>query len=422
MALVMVGLSHKSAPLELREALALDHERKSRAYQELKQGDLEELVLLSTCNRVEAYAFCEDAKESEGQLRKWFENLDASRSYQTRKSLSSLEDDEALWHLLQVAGSLDSMVVGESQILGQVKEAYEDAVQGKAIGPYFHGLFQRIFSAAKEVRTDTELGKHPASVPSVAVQLAGRLFGSLEGRRAALVGAGKMAELVAEHLKGAGIGHLDVLNRSLSKAKDLAKRFGGEALSLGQLSTALAKSDVAVFSAASKEALLTSAEAKKLFESRSGAPMLMIDIAVPRNVEASVKDIESAYLYNVDDLGKLAEEHKERRLEASREAKSILRRRYYEIREWMASSKVNPVIKGLAEHFEGLRKTEWEKQASKLKHLDSKDLAQVEYLTQALVKKILDQPIRNLKASLKEGHAAIHVKSLETLFSLKDED
>jgi glutamyl-tRNA reductase len=421
MGLIMVGLSHKSASLELREALVLDAARLEAAYQELRSKEFSEILLLSTCNRVEVYANHASHEEGEKQLRIWLEGLKPERSQQVHKSLLSAHEDEALWHLMQVAASLESMVVGESQIFGQVKRAYEDAVGHKAVGPFFHGLFQRVFAAVKEVRTHTELGRHAASVPSIAVQLAERLFGELEEKSALLVGAGEMAELTAEYFKSAGVKRLMVCNRSLPRAKELAKKFNGEAHSLEQLADCLKEADLAVFSASVSEPLLDRALAARIFQERGDRPQLMMDIAVPRNVAADVKGLESAYLYNIDDLSKIAEEHKEKRLEASREAKSMLRKRYYEIREWVGSERVNPTIKALTQRMEALRKAEWEKHAGKLQHLKPEDLERVEYITEALVRKILNTPIKRLKASLQDGHIARHVESLETLFELEDE-
>lgn len=420
MALVMVGLSHKTAALDLRETLALDEARLASAYPELKAQGMDEVLLLSTCNRVEAYVSSDAPEEAEKGLRAWVEGLSPARSSQVKKSLVAAHEDEALWHLMQVAASLDSMVVGESQILGQVKQAYEEAVSRKTVGSFFHGVFQRVFSAVKEVRTHTDLGRHAASVPSVAVKLAERLFGELEGKCALLVGAGEMAELTAEHLKGSGVKRLIICNRSAAKARDLAKKFGAEAMPLEQLEAALVSADVVVFSTASPEPLLDKNLAARVFSARHGAPQLLVDIAVPRNISADVKDLEPAYLYNVDDLSALAEEHREKRLEASREAKSMLRKRYYEIREWIGTQRVNPTIKALSEHVEALRKAEWEKQSAKLGHLAPKDLERLELMTQALVKKILNTPIVRLKDSLKDGRVARHVESLETLFDLKE--
>jgi glutamyl-tRNA reductase len=423
MSLLMVGLSHKTAPLELREALALDEARSRQAYEDLKSsGHFRDLVLLSTCNRVEVYAWSAQPEEAQKTLKHWMEGLDSARASQVRKSLQVSEDDEALWHLLQVAASLDSMVLGESQILGQVKQAYQQAVDEDAVGSFFHGLFQKVFAAAKEVRSSTELGRHPASVPSIAVSLAERIFGELSAKSALVVGAGEMAELTADYLKSSGVEKITFCNRSLSKAKDLAKHFSGEALPLERLEEALASADVAVFSTSAQEPLLDASMAEAVSKRRHGKAQLYLDLGVPRNIDPAVKKLEPAYLYNMDDLSQMSEEHREKRLDASREARSMLRRRYYEIREWIGAARLNPTLASLTKKMEALRQAEWEKQSPKLKHLKPEDLERVEYLTQALVKKILNTPLGRLKESLKTGRVASHVESIEALFDLKEED
>lgn len=421
MPLLMVGLSHKHASLELREALALDDTRKHSAYREFKATELfRELVLLSTCNRVEAYAWTDRPVEGEKQLRAWLESLNKDKAAQVRKSLQVAADDEALWHLMQVAASLDSMILGEAQILGQVKQAYQKAVDHKAVGSFFHGLFQKVFAAAKKVRSSTELGRHAASVPSIAVNLAERLFGDLTGKSALVVGAGEMAELTADYLKSAGISRLAFCNRSQPKARELARRFSGAALPLEKLEDALVEADIVIFSTSAPSYLVTLNLAEAALKKRRWTPQFYFDMAVPRNVDPKIEKLESVYLYNLDALSQMAEEHREKRLNASREARFVLRHSFYEIREWIGAARLNPTIEALTKRVEELRKLEWEKQVSKLGHLAAKDLERVEYLTKALAKKILNTPIGRLKDSHKNGRVASHVKSLEVLFDLKE--
>jgi glutamyl-tRNA reductase len=422
MALMMVGLSHKTAPLDLREKLALDSERAREALKLLKNGPgLSDLVLLSTCNRVEAYVFSHDEAGDERKVRRFLEDMAPEKAAQLDKALVSLRGEEALWHLLQVAASLDSLVLGESQILGQVKEAYELAHQAGAVGPFFHGLFQRVLAAAKEVRSSTDLGRYPASVPSIAVNLAERIFGDLREKKALVVGAGEMAVLTAEYLHASGVGRITFCNRTQARAAELARRFGGQLARFEDLAGALAEADIAVYSTGAQTPLLTVELAKESFARRHGAPQLYLDIAVPRNVEAAVKKLEPAYLYSMDDLGQIAEEHREKRLAASREAELLLRRRFDEIREWISAAKVAPTIAGLSEKFEALRAAEWEKQKGKFAHLAPKDLEKIEYLSSAVMKKILHLPIHKLRGASREGRAAEMVDALERLFELKED-
>jgi glutamyl-tRNA reductase len=421
----MLGLSHKTAAVELREALALGGEAfLDQAFGPLRQAGLvDELVLLSTCNRVEAYAVSSRPEEAEAALRKAFEQKAGDRAAQARKALGALYGDEMLWHLLEVAASLDSMVLGEAQILGQVKDAYEMAVQANAVGPVFHGLFQRVFAAAKEVRTRTEIGQHAASVPSIGVQLAERLFGDLSERCALVLGAGEMAELTAEHLRSGGVKRLLFCNRSLAKAKELAKRFSGEAYGLDTLADQLPLADVVVCSTGANTYVLTQALAEAGLKARHMKPQLLIDIAVPRNIDPLCGKLENAYLYNLDDLSQLAGEHREKRLAASHSAGTILKHRMRDLKEWIAAGQVVPTVSRLSRHFEAVRQGEWERLQGKLAHLDPKDRERVEALTKSLAQKLLHQPVKALKQAAAAGERSAElVESTELLFGLKDEE
>ena len=368
MALVVVGVSHHTAGVELREALALD-QRLDGAFQDLKASGLDEVVLLSTCNRVEAYGVADDAHLGAGRLRGFFEALAPGRQPQVRKALYSAVDEDMLWHLLRVSSSLDSMVLGEAQILGQVKQAYERAVEASAVGPVFHGLFQRVFAAAKDVRNSTEIGRHPASVPSVAAQVAERIFGDLKGRAVLVLGSGEMAELTAEHLVSSGADRLIFCNRSLPKARELARRYKGRALGLDELGAALTEADVLVCSTSAPQPLVRAEAAQAAQQARHQRPQLFIDISVPRNIEPGVGDLEHVYLYNLDDLDALAAEHRGRREEASREAEALLKRSLGGIRDWMAASRVAPTLGRLSAHFESVRAAEMARSASRSSRL-----------------------------------------------------
>jgi len=422
MALVMASVSYKNASVDLREALALDGRLEQGYAQLLAHEAVDEAVLLSTCNRVEAYVSSPAPEAAAQRLRAFFEGLAPGRAAQTRKALVQGQDDETLWHLLQVASSLDSMVLGEAQILGQVKQAYEAGVQAGAVGPVFHGLFQRVFAAAKQVRSETEIGKHPASVPSVAVQLAGRVFSDLAGHQILILGAGEMAELCAEHLVSAGAASPVFCNRSLPKAKELAKRFKGQAHGLDALPSLLAAADVVLCSSGAPDYLLRAPEVEAALAER-GRPQLLIDISVPRNIDPAVASLEAAYLYNLDDLDRLAGEHRAKRLAASREAEVLLKHRLRDLREWMAVARIAPTVKRLSGHFEALRSGELKKAEAKLKHLSPQDRQAVEALTKALTAKLLHTPLSRLKQQAGTGaKASVLVQGVEQLFGLDPED
>ena len=423
MALLVAGVNYKNAPLDLREALALDH-RLAASYAGLRQaGGFQELVLLSTCNRVEAYALAPDGPRAEQQLRDFFEALAPARASQVRKALQASHDEAMLWHLLQVAASLDSMVLGEAQILGQVKQAYEQAVKHGSVGPVFHGLFQRVFAAAKQVRSDTEIGRRPDSIPSVAVQLAERLFGELKGHSVLVLGAGDMAELCAEHLASAGAAQLQFYNRSLPKARELAKRFHGAAFGLDELPQGLVQADVVVCSSGAPDYLIRPMDVERAQDGRHRQAQMYIDISVPRNIDPAVAALQNVYLYNLDDLDQLAGEHREMRLAASHEAEVLLKHRLRDLREWLAASRVLPTVKRLSEHFEAVRSAELERSRAKLAHLAPKDQERVEALTKAIVQKLLHTPLSRLKQQAAKPDGASHlVEGAERLFDLDREE
>lgn len=417
----MLGLNHRQAPVELREALALEGSL-AQAYGRLKGGGVEELVLLSTCNRVEAYAVSAEPERAERRLRAFFEERAGARAGQARKALQTLHGEAMLEHLLHVAASLDSMVLGEAQILGQVKEAYDAAVEARAVGPTFHGLFQRVFAAAKEVRTRTEIGQHAASVPSIAVQLAERIFGDLEGRCALILGAGEMAELTAEHLHSAGCKPLLFANRSLAKAQSLAKRYNGEAHAFEGLEAVLARADVLLCSTGASGYVLGPEAAAQALQARGNQAQLYVDIAVPRNLDPAIGELENAFHYDLDDLNGLAEEHREKRLQASHAAEVILRHRLRELKEWLAAARVVPTVSRLSAHFEAVRSAELERHLGKLAHLAPKDRERVEALSRALTAKLLHGPVSRLKQQAAQGgRSAELIQSVEELFGLDGE-
>jgi glutamyl-tRNA reductase len=425
MPLIVVGLSHKTAPLEIREKLALDEAGQAKAYSQLKRHrHLNEMVFLSTCNRVEVYAWADSAADGWERLREFFSGLHAGPQEILQKALYQYEGDATLWHLLQVASSLDSMVLGEAQILGQVKSAYEMAVGQKVVGSRFHGIFHRVFKAAKDVRTRTDIGRFSASVSTVAVELASRLFNDLTTRSALLVGAGEMGRLTAEHLHGAGLKELTIANRSLGHADDLARKVQAKTVDLTGLSGALAEADVVICSTASPEALLTLPMVKAALTARRLAPMLLIDLSVPRNIHPDVDSLEQVYLYNIDDLQQLAGQHRDKRAAAGLQAEELLKRHQAEISTWMGSRRLTPAVAALTGKVEALRAAEWAKIKPKLAHLPKKDQERIEHLTRSLAAKILSTPLSRLKrsAGAEETLLRAQVQTLNELFGLEGEE
>jgi glutamyl-tRNA reductase len=418
MALLMAGVSHKTASLELREALALET-RAEECERALKACGFDEWIWLSTCNRVEVYASTGESAAA-GRLTEFFAGLAPTRGPQIAKALHVAADDEALWHLLKVACSLDSMVVGEAQILGQVKRAYERGVRSGSVGPVFHGVFQRVFAAAKMVRSETAVGRTPAGIPGVAAQTAARIFGDLAGRKVLVVGAGETAERTAEHLEAAGANSFTFCNRSLPKARELARRHRGKAVELDALDTVLVEAELVVASVLCQSPLIK-ASALRAAQKHRKHRRLLLDLGVPRNIEAAAGDVDQVVLRDLDALESEASAHRVERERAAREAESILRHRMRELRDHLAAARVTPTIRRLGERFEEVRASETAKaRRRKLARLDEKDFREVEALSRALVAKLLHAPLDRLKrgAAGDPKDLAPLVRGVEELFRL----
>ena len=323
MPLQILGLNHNTAPLEIREQVVFSGEDVQRALQSLKALDgVDEAVLLSTCNRTEFYVMTDDGGREE--LRAWLKDhreLDDSFN----DSLFTLREEDAIRHIFRVACGLDSMVLGEPQILGQLKDAFRHAQQAETLGRRLSLLLQHTFGVAKKIRTDTEIGVSPVSVASAAVSLANQFFANFKKHTALLVGAGVTIELVAKHLTKKQIGRLFVANRNVDRARELAGKFGGFALPLSEIEGTLPEADILITSTAASEPIITVEQMKEALKARKHKPIFAVDIAVPRDIEAGVADLNDVYLYSIDDLDKVIQEG-----QGNREAAAVLADRLLE--------------------------------------------------------------------------------------------
>jgi glutamyl-tRNA reductase len=336
MPIAIVGISHKTAALPIRERFALDEARLGQLYAGLpSEVGVDEMVVLSTCNRTEIMVPL--AAQSSAQVKQLdlaMRRMDRGQGALPKGSLYLLRGKPALQHLLEVSAGIDSQVLGETQILGQVKEAYQRSVERHLVGALFHGLFQRAFRAAKEARTHTDLGRYPASVPSVALELARRAFPKLEERSVLLLGAGEMGQLTADLLKRRGVGSVLVCNRTLERARFLAQRFGGGVLPFTRLAAGLATVDLVVCCASASEALVTLSMARMAVKGRGGEPLVLIDLSVPRGVDPQVSHLPGALLHDLDSLQGIAHEHQQRRAVAGERARGLLERHAQSILDW----------------------------------------------------------------------------------------
>lgn len=419
-ALFVAGLSHHTAPVEVREQLALEGDKVREILVDLTgTGLLAEAMILATCNRVEVYGVAELPGEARRAV---FERLGSQRGFAfdaIEPILYTKAEDEAVAHVFRVASSLDSMIVGEPQILGQVKDAFALAQTAGTVGPVLHALMSQAFGVAKKVRSETEIGRLAVSVSFAAVELARKIFGRLEGKAVLLIGAGEMGELAARHLIDQGAQPVYVANRTWSRAQALARDFAGIAVRFEDLDATMALVDIVITSTAAPEPLVRAAAVRPLLQARRERPLFFVDIGVPRNVEAAVNDLDNAFCYDVDDLRSVVEANlRERQKEAAR-ALAIVERDVERFVARLAELEVVPTIVSLREKLEAIRRAELERALGRLPGADDETRRVMEALSQSIVNKVLHAPTVKLRDSSRAGHGARFIELVSEIFGLK---
>jgi glutamyl-tRNA reductase len=421
MELVVVGLNHNTAPIQLRECLAFPENKMEDALHKVRTlRSVKENMIVSTCNRVEVYAATRETHKAILDLKLFLSQYHGLPLKEFEKNLYSFMGQEAVKHIFRVASSLDSMVVGEPQILGQIKSAYEMAVESKTSGLILHRLLHRAFHVAKRVRTETKIGDSAVSVSSVAVQLAQKIFETLEKKAVLLIGAGEMCELAARHLVSGGVEKVWVTNRTYERAVSLAQEFKGGAIPFYEMSQGLKKVDIVISATDSPEYLIRHDQMVKMIKERKQKPIFFIDIADPRNIEPSVGNIENIYLYNIDDLKKVADENIKDRGKEAQKAEAIVQDEVIKFVSWYHSLEVTPTIVALRNKFEEIRKKELEKTLALHPNLSDKEKKSLEALTSAIINKILHSPSTLLKQSNEEAMTDSYLDILRTLFQLPE--
>ncbi|MGA3225091.1 MAG: glutamyl-tRNA reductase [Acidobacteriaceae bacterium] len=404
MNIVLLGLNHKTAPIELRERLAIGPLQLEDATRSLMQapGVLEGMIL-STCNRVELLTSQEpnapDLLEFVGSYFDIEPKVLTPHMYEYRQ-------ENAVRHLFRVACSLDSMVIGEPQILGQVKSSYLAARSAGAIRGHLDKVLQRAFVVAKRVRSETQIGSSSVSIASVAVELARKIFGSLEGKKVLLVGAGKMSEQAARHLLAQGAGAVLVANRTYERAAQLAQRFGGRAIQFDDLYAHADQADIIITSTGSARPVFRREHAQHFLQQRRGRPMFFIDIAVPRDVDPEVNKLDGIFLYDIDDLQSVAGSHLKERGKEAELAEAMILAEVDKYQRRLHALNVAPEIVRFQQSVEEMRRAELRRLASRLQSLSPEQQAAVEALTRGLVNKFLHQPVQAIKAAASEGNSA----------------
>ena len=415
MSLVLIGVNHKTAPIALRERLAISREALPEATRALAAfPGVNECMILSTCNRVELLAVVQPSAVDLASFLGQHFGLDPA---QLTPHLYVHRDREAVEHLFRVAASLDSMVVGEPQILGQVKEAFQAARAAGTVAGQLEHLLQSAFAAAKKVRSETEIGANSVSIASVAVELARKIFGSLQGRTVLLVGAGKMSELAARHLVQQGVGTILVANRTLERAERMAAEFGGSVVPIEQLYDAASQADIVISSTSAPHAIFKLEHGQAFLRRRRNRPMFFIDLAVPRDVDPAMGELEGIFVYDIDDLQQVAAEHMAGRSHEASDAEALIAAEVERFHQWHLAVNAAPAIVALQHQAEEICQAELKRVQSRLGSLSAEQAAAVEALTHGLVNKLLHPPMQALKRAARENDAA-RMEALCEIWSL----
>ena len=403
MSLVVVGINHRTAPVEVRERVVFEPARVPEALRELASlPEVSESVIVSTCNRTELYCVTTDGTAELGQWLERYHQLGSSIHH----CLYQLADMRAVAHAFSVASGLDSMVLGEPQILGQLKDAYRTAQESGTTGPVLNRLFQATFSVAKRVRTETQIGANAVSVASAAVAMAKTVFASFENRTALLVGAGETIALAARHLHADGLRRMIVANRSIDRARELAGEFQGFAIELDDIPAHLREADIVIASTASPNAIITREMAALALRARKRRPIFMVDIAVPRDIEPEVSELEDVYLFTIDDLQSVVNENMENRRQAAREADQLIASEVDRFELQLRTRGAAPTIRRLREEAEHARRHTLEQARRMLAHGRSTDEV-LEFLSTTLTNRLIHAPSQRLRDAAESGDAEI---------------
>jgi len=417
--LFVSGLSHKTAPIAVREQLAVEEDKLREILVDVHgAGVLSEVVILSTCNRVEVYGVADVPGEARALA---FRRLGQHRGVdlaQVEPLLYTKSGTEAVQHCFRVAASLDSMLLGEPQILGQVKDAFALAQDCQAVGPLLHHLWTQAFAVAKKVRTETELARHAVSVSYAAVELARKIFGTLEGKAVLLIGAGKMGELAAKQLVDQGAFPIYVTNRTWARAQEMARALSGTAVPFDAWAETLATVDIVITSTGATEPIVRRADVERCLQGRRSRPLFFIDIGVPRDVEPGVNELEAVFCYDIDDLRQVVESNLRERLREAQKAEALVEREVAKFTARAQDLEVVPTIVSLRERLEAIRRGEVERAYGILPNADAQTRRAIEAMSQAIVNKILHAPTVKLRELSRGGHVRSWTEMVHELFGL----
>ncbi len=419
---VVLGISYKTAPIEVRELFSFSQENLESGVRQLKGKDhIEECAILSTCNRVEIYAVSENVESCLESIKTFLSEFHGIPEETFSPHIYYSIGHMAVRHLFNVASSIDSMVVGEPQVLGQVKGAYKMAASQGTTGVILNRLFHTSFFVAKRIRTETGIGSHAVSISYVAVELAKRIFDDLSTRSVMLIGAGEMAEIAAQHLIRAGINDLLIASRKFKNAVELSEKLNGRAIRFDEVFYHLKDVDIVITATGSQDFIIKPNHAKEALKLRNNEPMFLIDIAVPRDIDPRIEDISDIYLYDIDDLKNVSDENIKTRKESLHKAQEIILEVEKSFEAWLNGLKAVPAIIDLKKRFETIKEIELEKALDKLEGISEEDRYVIELMASRIIGKILHNPLTNLKKESSTSMGALYVDSIKRLFELEKE-
>jgi len=419
--ILLIGLNHNTAPIDIRECIAFSNDETAQALKILKRDSvIKEVLLISTCNRVEVLLVTENKSKAVEAVKNFISEFNQINISQFEKQLYIHEGNEAVRHIFRVAASLDSMILGEPQIIGQIKDAYNLANENESSGLILNRLLSRAFFVAKRVRSETGIGGHAVSISYAAIELGRKIFDTLEKKKVLLIGAGEMAELAVEHLLRNRVGKIFVANRTFERGVILAQRFNGNAIRFEEIVDYLNQVDVVVSSTGASDFVITRKQVKEAMHSRRNRPIFFIDIAVPRDIDPKINRLSNTYVYDIDDLKSVIEENIEDRKKEAVIGERIVDEVVVHFQQWYDSLDVVPTIVALRKKIDEIVKGECSKLLQTLAHPSAEDRQAVSRMTNALVKKILHDPALFLKSDSASENKSLSIDITRKIFNIDD--
>ncbi len=421
MKILVAGLNHNTADVEVREKVAFDGSRLDEGLRRLRElPEIEEGMILSTCNRVELYAHVKDTFKASESIKNFLSEFHHVNRELLDKAIYTHDDVDAIRHIFRVASSLDSMVVGEPQILGQLKEAFETSLEKKTTGILLNRLMKKAISVAKRVRSETKIAENAVSISFAAVELAKKIFADLSDKVFMLLGAGEMAELAARHLMNNGVKEVIVANRSFERACDLSKEFNGRPVALDDFLREMLHSDIVICSTGAPNYILMKDQMQKVMKERKQRPVFLIDISVPRNIDPKINDLDNVYLYNIDDLQGIVDANMFERKKEAEKAEKIIEEEIEPFLKWLSSLDSVPTIVALREKAEEIKKEEFEKLMNRFPEMEDKQKKAIECMAAAIINKLIHPPTKALKEDPEDKDLMIAI--IKKLYGINGEE